>query len=61
MSRENEVTVLHSNVELVPFADAERTAEVGGEHDAPEGVDAPRAVLPAHCNPAGDPDMWSVL
>ena len=61
VSGEHEMTVFHRDVEHVALADAERATEVGGEHDAPERVDAPRAILPAHCNPAGDPDMWSVL
>jgi len=63
---EDQVPVLHADVEHVTLADAECVAEVSGQHDPSERVDATRAVLRGHipfdqANEVRPADMRSVL
>jgi hypothetical protein len=58
---QDEVAVMNGHVQDVTLADAERVAEVGREHDPPERVDAPGAILRAHAKRVRPEDMRSVL
>ena len=61
VTAQHELVVVHRHLEHVTFADAEGVPQVGGKHDAPEGVDATSALLRAHANRARCGDMRSVL
>jgi len=63
---EDELSVVHGDVEHVTFSDPECMAEVGGEHHPSERVDAACSVLRGHIpfdRAKGDRagDMASVL
>jgi len=60
VTAEEQVPVLHRDIEDVALADAERVAKVGRQHHPPERVDAPSAVLRAHGKRVRPGDMRSV-
>jgi hypothetical protein len=61
VTSQHELTVVDRDVELVPFSDAQRMSEIGGQHDTTERVDAPRAILRAHAKGVLSHHMLSVL
>jgi len=61
VSRQHQLAIVHRDVEYVSLANAERMPQVGRQHDSPERVDAPRAVLRAHVKGVRPNGMRSVL